>query len=529
MSSLLKLVLLASITVGSSTIISETGCTCVVTKTATTAPGAAATVTAGCSTRLDWLGQQSRWCLTDQTLAQCGTMQAGFGYVDSCQIAAITTFNVTPPAQLEWDQTPTTFYTGQLVNVSWSTTNIQSDELLKITYMGSSLRTLSPGVNASANSLSVRLSDATSSLTSYPVPVQISSIANPSINVNSTELITVLQSRLTNVTLYDNASLVTTGTVTITGQNLTIMWRGVGQAQIGVASVTIRSSGGGGGGGTTVGTPLIGINASATMIVNYLLPRSFVPNGFSTYSAQITVTGPGTPYTATSSSFRLQAGPSPSASLSMTPTQTPSQTPSLSFGTSPSQTPTASKTSSPSPTPTPTASLSTGSTASNTPTISVTSSITPSQTPTVSITSSASVSSTTTPSLSSTTTPSQTPAPSVDILAITKAAAQAESNRTAAIAGGVVGGLAFAAILGFTAYKVYERKQLRERRLRKHRASLRTAQNRDVYGLNEHKDEAEQQPTVVMYQIQGLPQQQQRQNSRRSQLAGYQSRSNRNL
>jgi hypothetical protein len=132
-----------------------------------------------------------------------------------------------------------------------------------------------------------------------------------------------------------------------------------------------------------------------------------------------------------------------------------------------------------------------------------------------------------TPSLSSTTTPSQTPAPSVDILGITKAAAEAESKKTGAIAGGAVGGLAFAGILGFIAYKVYERKQQRERRLRKHRASLRTAQNRDVYGLNEHKDEAEQ-PTVVMYQVQGLPQQQ-RQNSRRSQLAGYQSRSNRNL
>ena len=443
-------------------------------------------------------------------------MEPGFGYTDTCQSAAIAEFNITPPIQLEWDQTLTTFYTGQLINVSWSTTNIQSDELLKITYMGSSLRTLNSGVNASAKSFSVRLSDATSSLTSYPVPIQISSITNPSIIANSSELITVLQSRLTNVTLYDNTSLISTGTVTITGQNLTITWRGVGQAQIGVASVTIRSSGGGGGGGTTVGTPVTGINASATTIVNYLLPRSFVPNGFSTYSAQITVTGPGTPYTATSSSFRLQAGPSPSTTPSATPTQTPSQTATLSFGASPSQTPTPTRTQTPSPTPTPTPSLSTGATASNTPTISVTSSITPSQTPTISISSSPSVSSTTSPSLSSSTTPSQTPAPSINILAITRAAAQEESNKNATIAGAAVGGLVFVALLMFTAYKAYERKQLRERRLRKHRASIQANERAGLYGVH---DPERREPQTVVYQVQNMP----RQNNRQ-QLAGYQSR-----
>jgi hypothetical protein len=42
--------------------------------------------------------------------------------------------------------------------------------------------------------------------------------------------------------------------------------------------------------------------------------------------------------------------------------------------------------------------------------------------------------------------------------------------------------------------------------------------------MNESKED-EEKPTVVMYQVQGLPQQQ-RQNSRRNNLGGYQSRRN---
>jgi hypothetical protein len=399
-------------------------------------------------------------------LGQCGTLQPGFGYVDFCKSAALSNVSTEVPPQLEVDQTSTTFYTGQLINLSWASTNIQPDEMLKITYLGSSQRTLTTGsgVNSSAAFFSARLSDSTNSLTPYPVPVQVSSITNPSIIADSRQLITVLQSRITNITVYDDTNLVTTGTVSIIGQNLTIMWRGVGQAQLGTASVTIRS----GGGGTTVGTPITGITVTSTTTVYYLLPRTFNPNGGSTYSAQITVTSGTSSYTGASSSFRLAAGPStsPSSSATSTPTlsTTPSVTPSVSFS--------------------PTAS----------------------------------------PTLSPTPTPSQTPAPSIDILGAARAAAEETNNRNAAIGGGAAGGLFVAGLLGFIAYKAYERKQLRERRLRKQRSSHRNAMNREVYGISEEKDHAEK-PTVVMYQIQGLP----RNSARNNQLAGYQSRNTRNL
>ena len=514
-----SLLLLSFVTFAGSTITSDTGCSCVVTKTALTAPGAGASIAAGCSARTDWLGQPSTWCLTDQSLATCGTLQPGFGYVDTCQQAAIIALNASAPL-LEWDQTPTTFYTGQLINITYLTNNIQPDEQFKITYLGTGrTNTIAAAAN---NSVTFRPTDAPSSLTPYAVPIQITSTTNPSISFNSTP-ITVLQSKVEFVNIYNNGTLVNTGTVTILGQNVTITWRGLGTAQIGSATVTIKSSGGGGGGGTTVGTPII-INATANNTVYYTLPLTFVPNGFSTYTAQITVTGPSAPYTASSAGFRLAAGPSPSTTPSVTPTGTPSQTPSLSFGASPSSSATPSRTPTPSPTPTPTASLSTGSTASNTPTISVTSSITPSQTPTISTTSTTSASSTITPSLSASPTPSQTPAPSIDILGAARAAAEEANNKNAAIGGAAAGGLFVTGILGFIAYKAYERKQLRERRLRKQRASHRNALNRDVYGISEEKEDVEK-PTVVMYQVQGLPQQQ-RQNSRRNNLGGYQSRRN---
>jgi hypothetical protein len=475
-----SLLLLTFATLVGSTITSDTGCSCVVTKTAVTAPGAGSAIAAGCANRTDWLGQPTTWCLTDQSQTSCGTLQPGFGYVDTCQQATVTALNATTP-QVEWDQTPTTFYTGQLLNITWSTNNIQPDEQFRLTYMGSRTITIAAATNNSA-AVSARLSDATSSLTSQPVSIQMVSLTNPSIAFNSVP-ITVLQSKLQNVNVYNNGTLVNTGTVTILGQNLSITWRALGEAQFGVATVVIRS-----GGGTTVGTQITNVVPAGNNTVYYNLPMTFTPSGFTTYSAQITVTGPNGPYTASSAGFRLAAGPTPSPTSSTTPTRTPSQT------------------------------------ASNTPTKSITPSITPSQTPTTSTTSTTSVSSTTTPSLSPSSTPSQTPAPSVDIIGAARAAAEEANNKNAAIAGSAVGGLCAAALVGLIAYKVYERKMLRERRLRKHRASLRTAHNRElVYGVSEEK--VAEQPTVVMYQIQGL--QQQRNSAHRNQLATYQSRNNR--
>jgi len=62
----------------SGTLLSDSNCSCVVTKTAATAPGAAASITAGCSIKPDWLSSTSKWCLTDQVASPgCGTLQTG--------------------------------------------------------------------------------------------------------------------------------------------------------------------------------------------------------------------------------------------------------------------------------------------------------------------------------------------------------------------------------------------------------------------------------------------------------------------
>jgi hypothetical protein len=121
-------------------------------------------------------------------------------------------------------------------------------------------------------------------------------------------------------------------------------------------------------------------------------------------------------------------------------------------------------------------------------------------------------------SVSFSVTPSQTPSPSIDIFG---AATEETNNRNAAIGGGIAGGLFVVSILGFIAYKAYERKQLRERRLRNQKSSHRNAMNREVYGI---KDEVVQ-PKVVIYKNQGLS----RNSAHHNQLAGYQSRNIRNL
>jgi hypothetical protein len=304
--------------------------------------------------------------------------------------------------------------------------------------------------------------------------------------------VTILQSKIGTIALYDGNRSITTGTsVTSDDRNLTIVWRGIGQAQIGVATVTVRSNGGGG--GTTVGTALTGIVAQANMSVNYVLPRTFTGGfGGTTYTAQISVQGPGagvTPYTASSNSFLIAVAP--------TPSRTP--TPSSSV------------------TPTPTPSLSTGATASNTPTVSITASTTPSLssslTPTVS----------TTPSLTSTVsvtpTSSQTPAASLDLAAVAAAATAAANANTASIVGGIIGTIAVVAI-GFVAYRLYERKQFNARRLRRLEASRDHGQyiqnKRALYGVTEQENNG----TTVMYQVSMPQSQSQTQRSMRQYAAG---------
>ena len=411
-----------------STIVSDSGCNCLTNGT--------------CATKMDWTGQVSKWCATD---GSCGTNQAGFGWVDSCATAGFPSVNLTAPVYLEWDQANYTYYTGQTLTVNWTSQNIVSD-LVKITYQGSTLRTLTTGVNVTNGNYSVRLSDSGTSLATN-VPLVLTDVSAPAISANSSQLLTILQSKISYVNVYNGPTLVTNGnSFPCDNRNLTIQWRGLGQAGVGIASVTIRSGGGGGGGGTTVGTPVTGLIAQGNMTVNYTLPRSFVPNGFTTYSAQISVQSPGigvAPYTLNSLSFSLTAAPS--VSPSSTPSSTP--TPSISVGSTSSTTPSTS----PTPTQTPSPSLSTGATASNTPTISLTPSQTPSQTPS--------------PSQTPTLTPTQTPPP--DLAALGRAAAASSLNTLQTIIGASIGGALFVCLVGGVSYKLYQRKQLHERRKRR--------------------------------------------------------------
>ena len=459
------------------TVQSDSACSCVVTKTAVTAPNASASVAAGCSLKLDWTGGTSKWCLVDQTSGPCGTLQTGFGYADSCVNAGFPTLTLTAPVNLEWDQSGYTFYSGQNLILNWTAREINSDEWLRLTYLGvGGARTLTTGsgVNVTAGTFSVRLSDSANSLATN-VPLTLATATSPSV-YGLTPNITILQSKIGTIALYDGNRSVTVGTsVTSDDRNLTIVWRGIGQAQVGIATVTVKSSFGGGG-GTTVGTALTGLVVQANMTVNYVLPRTFAGGfGGTTYTAQISVQGPGTgvtPYTASSNTFLIAVAP--------TPSRTP--TPSVTV------------------TPTPTPSLSTGATASNTPTPSITVSTTPSlsssPTPTMSPTPSD------TSTISITPTPSQTPAASLDLAAIAAAATAAANANTAAIVGGIVGSIG-AILVGFTVFKVYERRQINDRRLRRLEAVKRISQNmRAVYGVH---DEEHKEDGTVMYQV-NMPQ-----------------------
>jgi len=483
----------------SGTILSDSGCSCVVTKTASTAPGAATSIAAGCSVKPDWLLSTSKWCLTDQVVSPgCGTLQTGFGWADSCAVAGFPTFAVSrPPAILSTDQTSNVFYTGQILTVNWTSQNIAVDEWLRLTYMGVSLRTLTTGsgVNITAGNFSVRISDSGNSLTPTGGSPLSLSTTNPSVTSNNPQNINILQSKVLAVNVFDGNRTVGAGSIVTDNRNVTIQWISVGEATVGVATVTIRSNGGGGGGGTTVGTPITGIIVgSGNMTVNYTLTRTFVPSGFGTYSAQISIQSPGigvTPYTLSSTGFTLIAAPSatPSPTISTsntkTPSSTPSTTPSFSFGASTSATPSWTPTISLSPT----GSLSFGSTPSGSPSISVTPSVTPtlSQTPSV------------TPSSSITATQTKTPAPSVDYVGMAKAAAAESDAKTGAIVGGAIGGLIALAAFSFVAFKMNQRYEAHLKRSRRLKTPARNYEEdaRSLYGAQPRIDAG----GTVMYQV----------------------------
>lgn len=439
----------------SSTILSDIGCSCALTKSGTTTPSAGGSINVGCSAKNDWNSAVTTWCLTDQTNGQCGTLQPSFGWVDYCGSASING-TVSKPNYIEWDQTGYTFYTGQNININWTSQNIKNDEWLKITYIGSNTRTLTTGsgVNVTAGTYTVRLSDSTNGIASN-VPITIST-TNPTVTDNTNELITVIQSKLMNINVYDNITILTTlSTIPCDDRNLTVVWRGLGQSQFGTATVSIRS-----GFGTLVGSSVV-VPANGNVTLNYLLPRSFTPNGGSTYTAQIIVQDsvPGSnAYTGSSIGFKLSIAPSTSPTPTNTPT--PSKTPSI----TPSATPTISET--PSITP--------STTSSNTPTPSRTSSITPSPSTT------------------------ETARPSLDIEAISRLAAS-NVDIAGPVIGAVVGTLLLILIGG---YLVYQQRKLKEKRLRRLKAGSRMLQERNtLYGVTDNEEKEVHEPKIVMYQI----------------------------
>ena len=432
----------------SSVVITDSGCSC-----ATVAAAANGTGPLGCASKLDWSNQTSKWCLTDKTVGTCGNFYTGFGYVDSCSQAGFPSVNIVQPTYLEWDQAEYTFYTGQTIVVNWTSQNIASNEWLKIAYATRTLTTGS-GVNVTAGSYAVRISDGGTSVATN-VSVIVSSTTSPAITANSIP-ITVIQSKISYVSVYDGATLVGTGgSIVADGRNVTIKWRGLGQAGVGIASVTVKSTFGGGG-GTTVGTAVTGLVAQGNMTVNYIFPRG--AGGFGTYTAQISVQSPGvgvTPYTLSSNSFSIAVAPTQTPTSSTTPSATP--TPSLSLGASASITP------SRTPTPSPTGLA----TPSSSPTVSGT----PTQTPsgTASITAS----------------PSPTPSTPPDLAAIAAAASQTSVNLLTTIIGASIGGICLVCLIGGAIYRVYQHKLLQEKRMRRLNATRTKIEDRmAVYGVS---------------------------------------------
>ncbi len=366
--------------------------------------------------------------------------------------------NVQPAPLIEWNQVPTTYYTGQRINVTWNYDTFLPTDQVRLTYVGAGgTRTLTSTAPATDGTFAVRLSDSTNGLATN-VPLTLALATNASSTINTQEQITILQSKIQNINVYDGTRLMVSGQSAVCDNRIfTVQWRGLGQAQFGNASLTMTSSGIGGG---TFGTPLSAIPVSANMTVNYTCIRTLTPSSFRSYSFAISVAEPGqNAYTGTSSSFSLSQAPTPSNTPSTTPTS--SKTPSV----TPSQTPSPSVTPSQTPTPSPT----------NTPTPSPSSSRTPSPSTT------------------------ETARPSIDYAAIAAAGAAAANAQNGAIAGGVVGSLG-GLILILGGWKYYSYHQLRKKRLLKQKMSMRIVQETSTrYNLPGASDPMD--AAMVMYKV----------------------------
>ena len=415
-----------------SIIVSDSGFNCATVKNNITTPLASALAPLGCSPKTDWNGGTSTWCLTN---GSTGTYQSGFGYTDTCAQATIIPY---------FSSGVKTFYTGQVLNLSFSEKNIIAPETLVVSYNGRTLGSTS----VTSRFFQTTLAGNAQLITNGSLSI---TTTNPFIQANITGF-SIQTSRVVSVWLFTSAGPIISGTTIPCGQNFTIVWNSVGMASVGTASVSIATSGGGGGGGGgTIGTPITGIAVvpSGNNTITYLCPLSYTTPGFgNSYAATITV---GT-YTLRSFTFSLAAAPSASPTATSTPSQTPS--PSLSFGSSPSNTGT------------PTPSL------PSSPSRSLTSSITPSGTPTPSVTPTISFSGSPSVTSSITPTPSSTPTPRTIIDGSSILAAQSTQNTV--MAASIAGGILALILSAFVAYRLYERNQLHERRMRRLRAGANT-------------------------------------------------------
>ena len=377
-------------------------------------------------------------------------------YVNSVFSQSFLSFEPLPPSFIEWDQMNKTYYTGQTITMNWTSQNFLSTDFARIQYPGAGgTRTLTTGSGAPIppGTFSVRLSDSSNGLATN-VPLTIAQTSNTANSLQSSTLITVIQSKLMNIVAMDGNRTLGGGQNTVCdNRNLTVSWRGLGEAQFGTVSIVLRRQGGFL--GTQTLASVSGILVSGNVSIDIVCPRGTSPSSSNSYAFQLTVNEPGgADYT----------GNSPSFNVAVAATPTPS----------PSVTPTSSKTPSPSPSSTPSPSF------SNT----ATPSVTPSRTATPSTT--------------------ETARPSIDYAAIGRAAAEQVDTTTPAIAG-AIGGIGGVLIL-LGVGKWYQNKimtEKRKKRLQMTSRFIKEAQN--IYGVTPSSGVNVDAPGIVMYSVQGLP------------------------
>jgi hypothetical protein len=382
-------------------------------------------------------------------------LACAFGYILSVFSQSFQSFEPIAPPLIEWDQTNTTYYTGQTITLNWTSQGFATTDVARIQYPGSGgTRTLTSSAAIPAGTVSVRLSDSANGVASN-VPLTIALASNTNINLQSTTRISVIQSRLLNIVAMDGNRTLGGGQNTVCdNRNLTLMWRGLGEAQFGSVAIVLRRQGGFL--GTQTLATVSGLPVSGNVSIDILCPRGTSPSSSNSYAFQLTVNEPGgSDYT----------GNSPSFNVAVAATPTPS----------PSVTPTSSTTPSPSPSTTPSPSFS--------------------STPTPSIT----------PSMTMTPSTTETGRPSIDYAAIGRAAAEQVDTTTPAIAGAVGGIGGVLILLGIG--KWYQTKQMTEKRRKRLQMTSRFVKEaQHAYGITPSTAmNGDIEPRIVMYSVQGLP------------------------